>query len=119
MAHIRGGLKNFEETAAHRALRENTVAVTDAIQRHLTVFPRYLKQTSFMTESRWDDVASKTQVSNADKANDYMRAVESKVDSGNNPDRGRKWLKELIVILMRQDIGERVVAQDMAKVYSK
>ena len=119
MAHIRGGLKNFEETAAHRALRENTVAVTDAIQRHLTVFPRYLKQTSFMTESRWDDVATKTQVSNADKANDYMRAVESKVDSGNNPDRGRKWLKELIVILMRQDIGERVVAQDMAKVYSK
>ena len=119
MAHIRGGLKNFEETAAHRALRESTVAVTDAIQRHLTVFPRYLKQTSFMTESQCDDVASKTHVSNADKANDYMRAVESKVDSGNNPDRGRKWLKELIVILMQQDIGEYVVAQDMAKIYSK
>ena len=118
MAHKGGGLNDFGETAARRALRENTVAVTDVIQRHLAVFPRYLKQTRFMTESQWDDVASTTH-SNAHKANDYMRAVESKVDSGNNPDRGREWLKELIVILMRQDIGEYVVAQDMAKVYSK
>ena len=119
MAQMGEGLKNFGETAARRALRENTVAVIDAIQRHLAVFPRYLIQTSFMTESQWE-VASTTPVSNAEKANDlYVRAVKSKVDSGNSPDRGREWLKKLLVILMRQDIGEYVAAQDMAKVYSK
>ena len=117
MAQMGEGLKNFGETAARRALREKTVAVIDAIQRHLAVFPRYLIQTSFMTESQWE-VASTTPVSNAEKANClYMRAVKSKVD--NNPDRGREWLKKLMGILMRQDIGEYIVAQDMAKVYSK
>ena len=115
MAHKGGGLNNFGETAARRALRENTVAVTDIIQRHLAVFPRYLKQTMFMTESQWDDVASITH-SDAHKANDYMRAVESKV---NNPDRGREWLKKLMGILMQASIGEYDVAQNMAKVYSK
>ena len=115
MAQKGGGLNNFGETAAHRALRENTVAVTDVIQRHLAVFPRYLKQTRFMTGSQWDDVASTTH-SNAHKANDYMRAVESKVY---NPDRGREWLKRLIEILMQASIGEYDVAQNMAKFYSK
>ena len=89
--------------------------MTDVTQRHLAVFPRYLKQTRFLTESQWDDVASTTH-SDAHKANDYMRAVESKV---NNPDRGREWLKRLMEILLQASIGEYDVAQNMAKVYSK
>ena len=109
---------NFGETAALSALRKNIVALTDAIQRHIAVFPRYLKQANFMTKSQWDNVASTTGKSNAEKANDYMSTIESKVCSS-NPDRGRKWLKELLVILSQKKIDECVVAQSIAKVYSK
>ena len=48
-----------------------------------------------------------------------MMAIEAKVNSGNNPDKGRHWLRVLTEILMQQSIGEYEVVQDMAKVYSK
>ena len=112
MAYNRGGLR---ETAARCALRENTVAVTEAIQKHLAVFPRYLKQTRFMTECQVDDIAS-TMHSSANKANNFMSAVEFKVS---DPDKGHKWLKKLIEIFMEASISEYAVAQNIAKVYSK
>ena len=111
--------ETFGETPARRALRENTVAVTEAVQRNLNVLPRHLMQKAFMTASHSDEIASTSGVSNAHKANGIMRAVEGKINSGNYPERGRKWFKEFLVILMQQDIGEYEVAQDMAKVYSE
>ena len=111
--------RTFGETPARRALRENIVAVTEAVQRNLNVLPRHLMQKAFMTASHSDEIASTSGVSNAHKANGIMRAVEGKINSGNYPERGRKWFKEFLVILMQQDIGEYEVAQDMAKVYSE
>ena len=114
-----GKIKNFGETAARRALRGNYVAVTEAVQRHLNVLPRYLKQDAMITDGLYDDITTTLGEPASQKANKVMMAIEAKVNSGNNPDKGRHWLRVLTEILMQQSIGEYEVVQDMAKVYSK
>ena len=109
--------RSIGETPARRALRENTVTVTGALQRHLSVIRSHLIEKHFMTDAQFEEIVSPSGISIAQKSNGIMGAIAAKVNSGNNPERGRRWLKEFLVILTQQDIGEYELAQDMAKVY--
>ena len=104
------------ETAAHRALRENTVAVAQAIQRHLEILPLYLIQTAFMTRAQFGTISTTAGASNADKANEILTLVEAKINRGHD---GLEWLKQFVMILTKQEIREYDVAKDIAKVYGE
>ena len=108
--------KAFGETPACFALRNNTVAATEAVGRHLSSLRSHLVQDAFMTGSAFGeiDIAG---VPNSRKANDIMRVVEAKVRSGRKSKAGRSWLEEFARILI--DIGEYDVAQDMATDYGE
>ncbi|CAI8044532.1 Carbonic anhydrase 1 [Geodia barretti] len=56
-------------------------------------------------------------VSAACKAGQALSAVKVKVDSGNDPVKGREWLETFLKILRREDIGEEAVAGEIAKFY--
>ena len=106
--------KAFGETPACFALRNNTVAATEAVERHLSSLRSHLVQNAFMTGSAAIDIPG---VPNSRKANDIMRVVEAKVRSGRKSKAGRSWLEEFARILI--DIGEYDVAQDMATDYGE
>ena len=110
---------SFGETAARRALRENSVAASKAIRNHIDDLPLYLKEKGFISDSHYDSVMSTTHESAASKANRFLGAVEGKVDSGNDAQLGSKWLEAFVRILVTQSIGEFEVAQNIAKVYGK
>ena len=45
--------------------------------------------------------------------------MKVKVDSGNDPVKGREWLETFLKILRREDIGEEAVAGEIAKFYGE
>ena len=45
--------------------------------------------------------------------------MKVKVDSGNDPVKGREWLEAFLNILRREDIGEEAVAGEIAKFYGE
>ena len=110
-------MNHHGETPARRALRENTVAASDAVGRSLHKVLQYFVQEKFITAGRMDEILSISGVSNARKASQALSAVEAKVDRGNDPVKGRQWLETFLKILRRQDIGEEEVARDIAKIY--
>ena len=110
---------NHGETPARRALRENSVAASEAVQRSLDKILQYLKQEKFITANQLDGIITTGGVSAAYKAGQALSAVEVKVDSGNDPVKGREWLETFLKILRRQDIGEEAVAGEIAKLYGE
>ena len=110
---------NHGETPARRALRENSVAASEAVQRSLPQTLQYLKQEKFITANQLDGIITTGGVSAAYKAGQALSAVEVKVDSGNDPVKGREWLETFLKILRRQDIGEEAVAGEIAKLYGE
>ena len=107
------------ETPARRALRESTVAASGAVQRSLPQILQYLKQEKFMTANQMSEILTMSGVGAAHKAGQALSSVEVKVDSGNDPNKGRQWLEMFLKILRRQDIGEEDVAKEIAKLYGK
>ena len=110
---------NHGETPARRALRENSVAASGAVKKSLDEVLWYLNQEKFITAGQRDSILTTSGVSAAHKAGQALGAVEAKVDSGNDPVKGREWLEVFLRILRRQDIGEETVARDIAKVYGE
>ena len=107
------------ETPARRAMRESTVAASGAVERSLTRILQYLKQEKFITGNRMNGILTRSGFSDAEKAGQALSSVEVKVDSGNDPIKGRQWLETFLKILRRQDIGEEDVAKEIAKLYGK
>ena len=110
---------NHGETPARRALRENSVAASEAVQRSLPLILQYLKQEKFITGNQLDGILTTSGVSASYKAGQALGAVEAKVDSGNDPVKGGEWLETFLKILRRQDIGEEAVAKEIAKLYGE
>ena len=104
-------------TPARRALQENVVAASGAVERHLDLILQYFVQEKFITSHESQGIRSMTGVTAAHKAGRALNGVEVKVDSGNDPNIGRKWLERFVWILRRQDVGEWVLARDIAKSY--
>jgi hypothetical protein len=100
-------------------LRENSVAASGAVQRSLDKILQYLKQEKFITPNQFGGIITTGGVSAAYKAGQALSAVEVKVDSGNDPVKGREWLETFLKILRRQDIGEEAVAGEIAKLYGE
>ena len=111
--------QSYGETAARQALRENSHSASKAIERHLNDIPQLIKEAGFLTGDHVREIHSTSQVSSTYKANKFLDAVEGKVDSGNHPEKGRKWLEKFLRILIRQNIGKYEVAQDIAQIYGK
>ena len=111
------GVGRMGETPARRALRENPVAASGAIERHLELFLQHLKAKGFMTADHASGIRSLSGVTVTDssRAGKALDAVEVKVDSGNHPDKGRRWLETFLRIL--SDVGECQIASDIAKLY--
>ena len=108
------------ESAARCALRRNNVAATDAIARNLELLPKFLKDDPpFIMARNLTGIMSKKGVTEYSQATDILSTVESKVNSGNDAGRGRKWLQRFVEILLHPDIGESDVAKDIARSYGK
>ena len=106
------------ESAARRALRENTVAVSGLIQKHLHDLPDHLVQDSFISQGLVDGINSKQGVAAASKASEYLSAVKGKVNSGNDAELGRQWLEKFVTILLTfEDVG--TVTKNIAAAYGE
>ena len=110
---------SFGESPARRALRENSYEVSKAIARHLNVVPQLLKQASFITGGQWDNIASEHRAGAADKANDLLSAVEGRVNSGNDAEKGALCLEAFVRILVNPDVNELAIAIKIAQVYGE
>ena len=94
------------------------MAATDAIARHLQLLPKFLKDDPpFITARNLTEIMSKKGVTEYSQATDILSTAESKVNSGNHAERGRKWLQRFVEILLRPDIADSDVAKDIARSY--
>ena len=101
------------ESPAARALRENALAASDAIERHLDRLPLHLVQESFITSSTWSSIRTTSTLSDAGRAGRVLSGVEAKVVS----EKGREWLESFLGILVHHGEGE--VARNIAKKYGE
>lgn len=106
------------EAPACQALRRNWVNVSQAIERHLSVFIDYLTQEAFISRRQASNIMELSGVSVSVKAAQARDGIAAKVESDQNTENDRKWLQKFLQILGKPDINEVDLARNIVAIYN-